>query len=246
VNNEEIKFTCEICGYIYISEHTFKRHNRDEHDNSTKSTSPKPKKRRKLSNVEKMETDEVEDDHAKNSDDCEVYLADEVITEEPMDEDSTAEVLDQRSNLQDEKVIKKQAELKKNEDEYRKKKEIKAMVENEKKTQIKKAKQVEKKKLKTNQKNQKKPEKFMKTLKPFLRELPPAVKKLIGEHMVLFPVEGDGACGPRTFAAWIFQAPTLGPYLARNINMHFVKYSDYWEDFFGFPFENMQQQRGAI
>ena len=38
----------------------------------------------------------------------------EVITVEPMDEDSTAEVLDQRSNLQDEKVIKKQAELKKN------------------------------------------------------------------------------------------------------------------------------------
>ena len=59
-----------------------------------------------------METDEVEDDHAKNSDDCEVYLADKVITVEPMDEDSTAEVLDQRSNLQDEKVIKKQAELK--------------------------------------------------------------------------------------------------------------------------------------
>ena len=112
VINEEIKFTCEVCGYISISEDTFKRHNRDKHDNSTKSTSPKPKRRRKLSNVEKMETDEVEDDHAKNSDDCEVYLADKVITVEPMDEDSTAEVLDQRSNLQDEKVIKKQAELK--------------------------------------------------------------------------------------------------------------------------------------
>jgi hypothetical protein len=54
--------------------------------------------------------------------------------------------------------------------------------------------------------------------------------------MVLFPVEGDGAYVPRTFAAWIFQDPTLGPYLARNINMHFVKYWDYWEDCFGFPF----------
>ena len=54
--------------------------------------------------------------------------------------------------------------------------------------------------------------------------------------MLLFPIEADGACGPRTFAAWIFQDPTLGPYLARNINMHFIKYWDYWEDFFSFPF----------
>ena len=96
------------------------------------------------------------------------------------------------------------------------------MVENEKRTQMEKAKQVEKKKSKTKQKIQKKQEKFMKTLKPFLRELLPAVQKLIGEHMVLFPVEGDGACGPRNFAAWVFQDPTLGPYLARKINMYLL------------------------
>ena len=53
----------------------------------------------------------------------------------------------------------------------------------------------------------------------------------------MFPVDGDGACGPRTFASWIFQDPTLGPYLARNINQHFVNYWDgYWKNFFSLPF----------
>ena len=74
-------------------------------------------------------------------------------------------------------------------------------------------------------------------MKSFLRELPPGVKKILGEGYFLFPVDGDGACGPRTFASWIFQDPTLGPYLARNINQHFVNYWDgYWKNFFSLPF----------
>ena len=36
--------------------------------------------------------------------------------------------------------------------------------------------------------------------------------------------------------AWIFQDPTLGPHLARNINIHFVKNWNYWENYFSFPF----------
>ena len=64
---EETRFTCELCGYISISEDTFKRHNRDKHDNPTKSTSPKPKRRRKLSNY-RMETDEDRDEQYCRSD----------------------------------------------------------------------------------------------------------------------------------------------------------------------------------
>ena len=73
--------------------------------------------------------------------------------------------------------------------------------------------------------------------KPYLKQLPEAVKVLVGDDHYLFPIEGDGACGPRTFAAWIFQDPTLGPYLARNINSNFVQYWDqYWREIFSFPF----------
>ena len=82
----------------------------------------------------------------------------------------------------------------------------------------------------------KKKDKFSQKLKPFLKELPPVVRKKIGDRFVLFPVEGDGACGPRSFAAWIFQDPTLGPYLARNMNAQFVKHWNYWRDKFDYPF----------
>ena len=74
-------------------------------------------------------------------------------------------------------------------------------------------------------------------LKPYLKELPENCKQLVGEGYVLYPVSGDGACGPRCLAAWIFLDPTLGPYLARNINIHFVKNWNYWKDYFQFPFE---------
>ena len=73
-------------------------------------------------------------------------------------------------------------------------------------------------------KNDEKSNQCKTTLKPYLRDLPDAVKTLVGENKYLFPIEGDGACGPRTFAAWIFQEPSLGPYLARNMNSHLVQY----------------------
>ena len=66
--------------------------------------------------------------------------------------------------------------------------------------------------------------------------MPPAVKKIVGDSFVLFPVDGDGACGPRSFAAWIYEDPTLGPHLARNMNRLFVEHWDYWKDKFSYPF----------
>ena len=62
------KFTCDLCDYSSISDDTFKRHKREMHDSTTKSTSPKPKRRRKLSNVEVMETDEVNHGETFNMD----------------------------------------------------------------------------------------------------------------------------------------------------------------------------------
>ena len=83
-------------------------------------------------------------------------------------------------------------------------------------------------------------------LPPYLRKLPNHVEQIVGDDHVLFPIEGDGACGPRTFAAWIFQDPTLGPYLARNINSHFVQFWTYWKNVFSFPFVREVGNGGTI
>ena len=73
-------------------------------------------------------------------------------------------------------------------------------------------------------------------LKPYLRELPRIVKDLIGDRHFLYPIKGDGACGLRTGAAWIFQDQTLGPYLAREINRIFVENWVFGQDYFTIPF----------
>ena len=135
-------------------------------------------------------------------------------------------------------MLRKEASERKKEDEYKKSKELQASQERRKEQELCEAKKLEKRRLKSMRKNSNKKERIKQTLTttPYLKEIPSAVKKLIGEDMMLFPVQGDGACGPRTFAAWIFQDPSLGPYLARNINAHFVKYWEYWEKVFVFPF----------
>ena len=61
------------------------------------------------------------------------------------------------------------------------------------------------------------------SIKAHIRELPSVCKKILGEEFVVYPVQGDGACGPRSAAAWLFHDQSLGPYLARNINQDFIQ-----------------------
>ena len=219
----EILYKCDQCEHVAKNDENLKRHKRDKHDLSTRSTSPKPKKRKKTSKTEDMEIDgEIV------GDDSEVMDVDDPYQKELL----------VRSKLQDEKVLRKEASEKKKDDEYKKSKELQASKKLQKEQELIETKKLEKRRLKSKRKNSNKQEKKKKTLTEttYLKELPSAVKKLIGEDMMLYPVQGDGACGPRTFAAWIFQDPSLGPYLARNINAHFVKYWEYWEKVFVFPF----------
>ena len=97
--------------------------------------------------------------------------------------------------------------------------------------QLKKEKKVAMKRKKSMKKNL-----HEEPLKPFLKKVPSAVENLIGEGFVIYPVEGDGACGLRSVAAWIYQDPSLGPYLGRNVNTHFVKNWNHWRNYFSLPF----------
>ena len=184
------KHKCNVCNYTTKREVELKRHNRDEHEETTCSTSPRPKKRKKDTKQENMETTESLEKSIQGHDltkEGEVFWTD---ARELPNKDVEMEILKEEEK--------------------------------------------DDKELETKDKKVKKEQ--TKTLKPYLRELPHAVQQLIGERFVLFPIDGDGACGPRSFAAWIYEDPSLGPNLARNMNRLFVKHWDYWKDKFEYPF----------
>ena len=230
------KNECPICGYRAKSYIDFNRHNRDKHDKTTSSTSPKPKKRKKdIKNEEDMETSDSTAKSMQIEDltkEGEVFWMD---ARSDIGKDVEMKIFQERSDNKDEKIRMKDKQTNEKEAEYERNKE---KGKNDKDIEDKKRKnqkKIEKKKTKTKQKKGEK-ERQNDVLKPHLRALPPAVKKIVGEDYVLFPVDGDGACGPRSFAAWIYEDPTLGPHLARNMNRLFVEHWNYWSDKFSYPF----------
>ena len=56
---KQVQYVCDKCEHVAKNNENLKRHKRDEHDVTTKSTSPKPKKRRKTLKTENMEIDSV-------------------------------------------------------------------------------------------------------------------------------------------------------------------------------------------
>ena len=208
------KYCCKECDFVTHQEDQFKRHRRDNHGALNVSTSPKPKRRKHYENIENMEVEEANDEETK------------------MEVDETKDILIERSKRWDEKIKRRNEKYEEEERRYVKEKEEKELQENKRKEKEKKeSEKCKKVKSKSKKKSGKK------EMKPFLREIPQSLKNLIGENYFIYPVAGDGACGLRAVAAAIFQDPSEGPYLGRNINAHFVKHWQYWKNFFTFPFE---------
>ena len=210
---------CNSCDFELSNEYELKRHKRDKHDDFSKSTSPKPKKRKQISRFieEEMEVDahvqtlEMEIDHEKS-------------------------ILIERSNQQDEKV--KRIQEKRDEEErlYKEKKQQEKLEAEKKEREAIELVKMNSKKLKNKTKNVKKKKEATLILKPYLRDIPDNIKHLLDNDHVLYPVKGDGSCGPRCLAAFLYQDQTLGPHLARNINLHFVQNWSHWKNFFELPF----------
>ena len=212
----EQKFCCKECGFTTMQENVFKRHRRDTHEALTASTSPKPKKRKESPNVELMEVDEP----LKDDNEMEIEYQSEIL-----------------SKLWDEKIIEKNEKINQDEFNLLKEKEEKKKCELLKKDAEKREAEKQKKLRAKLKKKDKKEVAEKSTLKPYLKELPNHIKNIIGDDYFLYPVAGDGACALRSIAGWIFQDPSLGPYLGRNVNEHFVKNWHYWESFFTFPYK---------
>ena len=168
---EVSKLVCDECDFSSKRESDLKRHKRDKHDRTTASTSPKPKKRKKMTTEEPMEVD--------NNDDS-------------MDVDESKDVLIERSKMWDEKIRKKKL---KEEEEEKERNEMKKHKENQER--LKKEEEV--KKLKNAKKLKAKSEQIQH--KSFLKDLPIAAKKFLGDGYFLYPVKGDGSCGLRAIAA---------------------------------------------
>ena len=232
--NKVLKNSCFNCEYKAKSNYELKRHNRDEHGFWTQTISPKQKKQKQThtENTEKMDIDEGNN----------VYNNSEKM-EEP-------EVLLERSRMQDEKVKQREQRLQeeekifeekvKHENEIKKRKE-KEVKENEKKIKLlrksrgkNKARSLRKKRNKELSITESKCSSS--DIKPWLKPLPENCKSIVGDNFVLFPVKGDGACGPTSAAAWIHHDPTLGPFLAQNINKNLVKNWECFKNTITFPF----------
>ena len=213
-------YCCKECGFSTEKEDLLKRHKRDVHDAVTVSTSPKPKKRKKGRSVVFMEVDESP--------------RSEQIDESAMEIDDQSDIL---SRMWDEKIIRKNNKIEQEERMFLKEKEEKIKRElMEKEREKKEAEKQKKLRAKLKNKEKKEKEEYLQT-KPYLKELPDVVKNVIGDDFYLYPVAGDGACALRSIAGWIFQDPSLGPYLGRNVNEHFVKNWHYWKNYFTFPYK---------
>ena len=73
-------------------------------------------------------------------------------------------------------------------------------------------------------------------MKAYLKDVP-MIRNIIGDGFYVYPIKGDGACGLRAVAAWLFSDQSEGPYLGRNVNNKFVTNWEYWKSFFVFPFK---------
>ena len=219
-----LKYTCNECEFRSKQESDLKRHKRDKHDVTTVSTSPKPKKTK----LTRKEDEPMEIEASSDQEVDQGGLA--------MDIDESQDILIERSRRWDEKIRQKKKKEEEEEKNFKKIEKEKENQEQYKKEQ--KQKQLKKEsKLVAKMKNVLVKNIHEKTLlKPFLKKVPQQVENLIGEDFLIYPVDGDGACGLRSVAAWLYQDPTLGPYLGRNINTNFVKNWNYWKNFFAFPF----------
>ena len=193
------RIPCFQCDKKFKEQLALKRHMRNEHSIISGSISPPCKKKK----VDIKEVTSTLDDSIETMD------IDVIVDQEE-------EILKQREKLMDEKAIAKQ---KKDEQEVQaflekkaeKKKKEEDSIKERKKQQLKSKKQ----KIKNNHKGNV-------NKIPNIRNIPEDLIGFFDEGDVVYVVPGDGACGPNSAAAHLFEDEIFGPKLRKNMNIFFA------------------------
>ena len=204
------KRNCVDCNYFAKDKSTMKRHMRDEHGIYSTSTSPPTKRKRKT----EQENTSVEQMDVEEDEGCVAQLS---LSMEEMEIDDEQKSLEERKDYQDEKIKTKKLKQEKEELEFRRNKidALKQKKEEEEKKARDDQNEKRKKKQKIKDMNKKMKKKSLKNENKILKvknikEVPENCKHLVGEDDVVYVVPGDGACGPNSGAAHLFEDENKG------------------------------------
>ena len=224
-SNCENRGNCEQCDFKSKDRLQLKRHMRDEHEQSTASTSPPPKRKRKtpVKGVDSVEDMEIEEEDLKDLS----FKLEEMDIDE--DDKSLEELLVERSDMMDKKIVEKEKRLEETDKTFERKKheiEERKRIEITRKTKLnekekKKQKQSSKKMKRKSKSISKNIEQVLKKTKysvSNIRDIPENCRHLFKIGDVMYLVPGDGSCGPSCASAHLFKDEVFGPKLRRKMN----------------------------
>ena len=204
-----LKTKCDQCELKFKGNEEMKKHMRDAHQLISSSTSP-PLKKKKVEKRMVPPTDSAPQQNIINlSDDQEEMEIDNDFIED--------DILMKRSRMMDEKVLAQQRKYDREMKEFLGKQEALKIKESGKKQS--KSKKSQKPKLGKHEKNTNKEYPVVN-----IKEVPDNCKSLVNEGDLVYVVPGDGACGPNSAAAHLFQDEVFGPKLRGKMNAFFAKH----------------------
>ena len=224
---------CNICDFEDKNSMNMRRHMRDEHNIITGSTSPPPKRKRRVleedtNSVEEMDTNDNDEGH-----DISIKL--EEMEVDSLDDENKKKL----SELKDAKIVENEKRNEENEqlvkdketEEALKKSKSEEEKMNQSKDINKKRKQMSKTQRKKTNKKIRRNESFKATndlpkKTPILKNIPENCKHLFQDGDVVYVVPGDGCCGPNSAAAHIFQDEAFGPKLRIKMNKFMGRHWD--------------------
>ena len=203
-----LRVQCFQCDLRFKDQNKMKKHMRDVHGLSTNSMSP-PIKKKKVDILDELTTNK------------DIIDLSESIEEMEIDSNEKEEdVLKERSRLMDEKVNEKQM---KDDEEMKnflqKRKNLSEEISSKERKQVRTEKSIKQKKQKNKVVSNRNVFHKFKNLK----EVPDNCKHLVDKGDLVYVVPGDGACGPRSAAAHLFQDEVFGPRLRKKMNNFFAK-----------------------
>ena len=157
---------------------------------------------------------------------------------EKQDEEDT--VILERSRFRDEQIMKKEKLREEEEERYSREKEEKEELKRKEENKTKMSSKKAKKKRKAAKEIVNEDIILPSNIKP----VPESIKHLVNQDDLMFCVKSDGACGPNSAAAHIFEDQDEGPKFRRVINLHIADRWSYYVNKINFPYKRQVGVQG--